>query len=179
MERLLVHHGHNDIVNANYNIQLAFTVNPISAQRNWWGSDNPNDFVQKFNLHELVVFDPWDSTPNTPYSPQSNPFVLAMQLMFEEQYLQAIPLFHQVLADSVLSTEDHASINSLLICYDKTDNLTYYRDFILDQLENELPEKLEQWYKDCLALINRSKGLFGEAITYYQMDRWRISISLQ
>ena len=164
----LLKNGHNDIVNANYNIQLAFTVDPISAQRNWWGSDNPNDFVQKFNLPELVVFDPWDSTPNTHYSPQSNPFVLAMQLMFEEQYLQAIPLFHQVLADSVLSTDDHASINSLLICYDKTNNLTYYRDFILDQLENELPEKLEQWYKDCLALINRSIGLFGDAIAYYE-----------
>jgi subtilisin family serine protease len=164
----LLKNGHNDIVNTEYNIQLAFTVDPISVQRNWWGSANPIDFVQKFNNPELVVFDPWDIAPNSPYHPQTNPFVLAMQYMLEEQYLQAIPLFHQVLADSVLTNDDHASVNSLLICYDKTDNLAFYRDFIIDQIENELPEKLEQWYKDCLALTNRSVGLFSEAIAYYE-----------
>ncbi len=160
--------GHNDIVNLDMNIQIAYSVDPIPVQQNWWGSDNPDDFDSKFNPRELVVYDPWDSTPNTPYSPQSNPFILAMQLMFEEQYLQAIPYFHQVLADSTVNYDDHASINALLTCYDKTDNLNYYRDFILCQLENELHEKLEQWYKDCLALINRSVGRFMDAISYYE-----------
>jgi len=164
----LLRNGHNDIVNIHFNLELAFTINPIAATRNWWGSDNLDGFVQKFNIPALVGFDPWDSTPNTHYSPQTNPFVLALQFMLEEQYLQAIPLFHQVLADSVLTNDDHASINALLICYDKTNNLNYYRDFILNQLENQLPEKLVQWYKDCLALINRSIGFFSDAIAYYE-----------
>ncbi|HNQ43263.1 MAG TPA: T9SS type A sorting domain-containing protein [Candidatus Cloacimonadota bacterium] len=164
----LLQDGHNDIVNAEYNIQLAFTVDEISAQHNWWGLESPEEITQKFNLPELVLFDPWDGPQNTPYTPQSNPFVLAMQLMSGEQYQQAIALFHQVLADSVLSNDDHASINALLICYDKTNHLTYYKGFILNQLDNDLPEKMVHWYKDCLALIDRSMGLFGNAIAYYE-----------
>ncbi len=164
----LLKDGHNDIVNADYNIQLEFTVDPISAQKNWWGSSHYDDIVQKFSDPELIVFDPWDDTNNTPYEPTANIFATAVRYMLEEQYLQAIPLFHQVLADSLTNSDDHASINSLLICYDKTDNLASYRSFILDQLDNTLPEKMETWYKDCLALINRAMGLFGEAITYYE-----------
>lgn len=164
----LLKEGHNDIVNADFNIQLAFTEDPISAQQNWWGTAHYDDIVQKLSPPELIIFDPWDETNNTPYEPQVNIFALAMRYMLEEQYLQAIPMFHQVLADSLTNSDDHASINSLLICYDKTDNLAFYRSFILDQLANALPEKMENWYKDCLALINRSMGLFGEAIAYYE-----------
>ena len=164
----LLKDGHNDIDNHDFNIQLAFTDDAISAENNWWGSSSERDIVVKFNEPNLVLYNPWDTSNNTNYTPQQTTLSIAMGLMFDELYQQAIPYFHQVLADSTVNYDDHASINSLLTCYDKTNNLNYYRDFILCQLENELHEKLELWYKDCLALINRSVGRFMEAISYYE-----------
>jgi subtilisin family serine protease len=164
----LLKQGHNDFNNYDFNIFVGMLDSSISAQRNWWSSFDPRVFEQKFNFPELIVYDPWDNAPNIQGQPEQNVFLAALQHMYEGQFTLAIPLFHQVLNDTVETEDDYTSISSLLVCYDKTNNLSSYRIFILEQLENYLSEKMQQTYKDCLALINRSLGFYSEALYYYE-----------
>jgi len=160
--------GHNDFDNSIWNI-FTHDVAPFSAQRNWWGSNLLSEINQRFNEPNLIAYNPWDSAPNIiiNYTPEQI-FEMAMNHLLNDEFSQAIPLFHQILADSLETDADYISIKSLLICYEKTDNLGTYEIFINQQLSGNLSETMRKCYKECLALIKRILKEYNAAIAYYE-----------
>jgi len=164
----LLKEGHNDINNTTWNI-YTHECHPFSAQKNWWGSSEPSEFVPKFNDPEVIAFDPWDMSPNIIIDlPPEQIFELALNYLYNGEFSMAIPLFHLILADSLEMEEDFISVNSLLICYEKTENLAAYEVFIIQQLSGSLSEKMRKCYEECLTLIKRLFQNYNYAIAYYE-----------
>ncbi len=164
----LLREGHNDFDNDVWNIFTEET-HAISAELNWWGSSQSIEFEDKFNEPQNILYNPWDINPNILTDPDPQiVFNNAIQLMLEEQYSEAIPLFLQVLNDSVESEEDYISVKSLLLCYEKTSNLVTYESYLQQQLSGSPSESMRKCFEECLALVKRLLEQYNVAIAYYE-----------
>jgi subtilisin family serine protease/tetratricopeptide (TPR) repeat protein len=160
--------GHNDLFSNSWNIYTE-EAEPFSAQLNWWGSAIEDEFVPLFNQPDIIDYAPWDEMQNTTTTINViSAFETAIQLFYNEQFYQAIPFFHQVLADNLENDEDYISVKSLFICYDKTNNLLYYEGFLNQQLSGDLSDTMRKCYEECLALVKRMLEEYNAAIAYYE-----------
>lgn len=164
----LLREGHNDFDNDIWNIFTEET-HAISAELNWWGSSQSIEFEDKFNEPQNIHYTPWDINPNILTDPDPQiVFNNAIQIMLEEQYFEAIPLFLQVLNDSVESEEDYISVKSLLLCYEKTSNLVTYESYLQQQLSGSPSESMRKCFEECLALVKRLLEQYNVAIAFYE-----------
>ncbi len=159
--------GHNDFNNVSWNIRIQDN-STFSAQKNWWGSDQFEDIVNKFNQPDLIAFDPWDANANTLTFDPNEILEIAMHHFLHDEYPQAIPLFHQILDDPLESDADYISIKSLLTCYEKIDSLATYKIFVEQKISGVLTETMRKCYEEILALMNRLLEEYNNAITYYE-----------
>jgi subtilisin family serine protease/tetratricopeptide (TPR) repeat protein len=163
----LLKEGHNDFNNVIWNIRIQDN-STFSAQKNWWGSDQFEDIVNKFNQPDQIAFDPWDLHANTITFNPDEILEIAMALFFHDQFSQAIPLFHQILDDPIESEADYISVKTLFTCYEKIDSLGVYEVFVVQKLSGVLTETMRKCYEEILALIQRLHEEYNVAIAYYE-----------
>jgi len=163
----MMRNGHNDIYDNVWNI-FTEQAGYIRAQRNWWGTTDLHEISSYFNDPRLIYIDPWDRQPNTlTIDTIDEDLEIALAYMYEDEYDLAIPYFKFVLEDGIEDDNDYISINSLLICYERTNNLSEYVSYLDQSLLLGLSDRFVKSIDECKAIIDRLLDDYDQALAYY------------
>ncbi len=160
---------HNNFVsNLNYNIQTGNRCPRIKAQYNWWGSNNQTDIEAKFNVFRSIDYNPWDTSINpTQFSKEMSVFQQACELLNNDEYSEAIPLFESCVNDTVLS-EKVLSLSCLYKCYLETETLSNFEFYLNQELEEDSLGIMHNSLLCNKALIKRSIENYSLALEIYE-----------
>ncbi len=154
--------------NTRYNIFTQNNRTAIKATNNWWGSANVLTIENKFNNKNLVNYSPWSTTPNPVYgSKDATVFQSACEAFYAKDFVTAIDNFKVCVEDTLL-TEKLISLNALFNCYQFTDNLSEYEDYLNERVLIDTDVQSQETILANLAGINRIESNFQTALDYYE-----------
>ena len=163
--------GLNDLgLNEILNMEISHPLGHISAKNNWWGTDDLFTIKSLIDQDELVNFIPFCTDPQTNYSreDQLSVFQQAYIEFSNKNFYNAVPLFEQVIDDSLETIEDPMSVAGLFSCNLATNNMVGFKVYLEERLESELSEIMEKTFNNYLALSNRTLENYDDPIEHYE-----------